>query len=162
MRSSRLSVFCTTTDDPNHVELKVKLEKKDPDFYTEAHLIVSGIRIVEHRNAAPASVEEVCQILSFSLEQGHYLCRKLADLEIIGMVEGAFDIKLYIKEHLKLEEIPKGVVESKLEKELQKFQTAKKQIDQKIESIKSEQAKKKQDLFAEIEQKLKDKFKKEV
>jgi len=55
-------------------------------------------------------------------------------------VEGAYGIKLYIKDHLKLEEIPKGPVESKIEKELQKFQTAKKQISQKIESIKSEQA----------------------
>ncbi len=162
MRSLRLFIAYATADGHNRLELKIKLERKDPDFYTEAHLIVAAIRIVEHRNAAPASIEEVCQILSFSLERGHYLCRKLAELEIVAMVEGAFDIKLYVKDHLKLEEIPKGVVESKLEKELQKFQTAKKQIDQKIESIKSEQAKKKQDLFAEIEQKLKDKIKQKV
>jgi hypothetical protein len=51
------------------------------------------------------------------------------------------------------------MAESKIEKELQKFQSSKKMISQKIESIKSEQAKKKQDLFAEIEEKLKKKIK---
>ena len=131
------------------------MDRQELDLYTNAHLVVAAIRVIEHKNASPASIEELCKVLSFSLEQGHYLCRKLAEMEIIGMVEGAYGTKLYIKDHLKLEEIPKGPVESKIEKELQKFQTAKKQISQKIESIKSEQAKKKQDLFAELEQKLK-------
>jgi hypothetical protein len=127
------------------------MDRQEPDLYTSAHLVVAAIRIFE----------ELCQALSYSLEQGHYICRKLVEMEIIGMIEGAYGTKLYIKDHLKLEEIPKGPVESKIEKELQKFQTAKKQISQKIETIKSEQAKKKQDLFAEIEQKLKKKLKKD-
>lgn len=137
------------------------MNRKELDLYTSAHLVVAAIRIIEHQNASPASIEELCRLLSFSLEQGHYLCRKMAEMEIIGMVEGAYGIKLYIKDHLKLEEIPKGTLESKIEKELQKFQTSRKQISQKIESIKSEQAKKKQDLFAEIEQKLKKTIKKD-
>jgi len=135
------------------------MEKQETDLYTSAHLVVAAIRIIEHRNASPASFEELCQILSYSLEQGHYICRKLVEMEIIGMVEGAYGTKLYIRDHLKLEEIPRGPVESKIEKELQKFQTERKQFSRKIESIKSEQAKKKQDLFAEIEQKLKKKLK---
>lgn len=135
------------------------MDRQELDLYANAHLVVAAMRIIEHQSAAPASIEALCKALSFSLEQGHHICRKLAEMEIIGMVEGAYGIKLYIKDHLKIEEIPKGPVESKIEKELQKFQTAKKQISQKIESIKSEQAKKKQDLFAEIEQKLKKKLK---
>jgi len=134
------------------------MEKKDHNLYAEAHLIVAAIRIIEHQNTAPASIEEICRILSFSLEQGHYLCRKLAEMDIIGLVEGAYGIKLYIKDHVKLEEIPRGPAESKIEKELQKFQSSRKQITRKIESIKSEQARKKQDLFAELEQKLKKKL----
>ena len=138
------------------------MDGKELDLYTGAHLVVAAIRIIEHQNASPASIEELCKVLSFSLEQGHYLCRKLAELEIIGMVEGAYGIKLYIKDHLKLEDIPKVPVESKIEQELKKFQTAKKQITRKVESIKSEQAKKKHDLFAEIEQKLKKKLNKDA
>jgi len=137
------------------------MDGKELDLYTGAHLVVAAIRIIEHQNVSPASIEELCKVLSFSLEQGHYLCRKLAELDIIGMVEGAYGIKLYIKDHLKLEDIPKIPVESKIEQELKKFQTSKKQITRKIESIKSEQAKKKQDLFAEIEQKLKKKLNKD-
>jgi len=135
------------------------MNRQELDLYASAHLIVAAVRIIEYQNASPASIEELCRILSFSLEQGHYICRKLAEMDIIAMVEGAYGIKLYIKDHLKLEEIPRGPVESKIEKELQRFQTEKKQITRKIESIKSEQAKKKQDLFAEIEQKLKKKLK---
>ena len=141
-------------------QMNPTMDKQELDLYTHAHLAVAAIRVIEHQNASPASIEDLCKILSFSLEQGHYICRRLAEMEIIGMVEGAYGIKLYIKDHLKLEEIPKGVVESKIEKELQKFQTARKQISKKIETIKSEQAKKKQDLFAEIEQKLKKGLKK--
>lgn len=131
------------------------MDEPELDLYTHAHLAVAAIRVIEHQNASPASIEELCKMLAFSLEQGHFICRRLAEMEIIGMVEGAYGIKLFIKDHLKLEEIPKGLVESKIEKELQKFQTERKQISRKIETIKSEQAKKKQDLFAEIEQKLK-------
>lgn len=131
------------------------MDKQAIDFYDNAHLVVAAVRIIEHQNKAPASIEAVCTLLSFSLEQGNYLCRKLKEMEIIDMVEGAYGIKLFIKNHPKIEEIPRGHIESQIEKELQKFQSSKKQISQKIESIKSEQAKKKQDLFAELEQKLK-------
>ena len=137
------------------------MDSQEQNLYNRAHLVVAAIRIIEHQNAAPASIEELCKVLSFSLEQGHYICRKLAEKEIIGMVEGAYGIKLYIKDHLKLEDIPKVPVESKIEKELQKFQSSRKQISKKIESIKTEQAKKKQDLFAELEQKLKKNLKSE-
>jgi len=131
------------------------MDIQESDFYSNAHLVVAAIRIVGHQNTAPASIDEVCKVLSFSLEQGNYICRKLKQMEIIDMVEGAYGVKLFIKNHLKLEEIPRGPIESKIEKELQEFKTSKKHISEKIESIQSEQAKKKQDLFAELEKKLK-------
>jgi len=137
------------------------MDRTNIDLYTGAHLVVAAIRVSEYQNGSPASIENVCRMLSFSLEQGYYICRRLAEMEIVGMVEGAYGTKLFLKDHLKLEEIPKGQVESKIEKELQKFQSSRKQISKKIESIKTEQAKKKQDLFAELEQKLKKNLKPE-
>ncbi len=128
---------------------------KGKDFYSDAHLVVSAIRILEHRNSVPPSIDEVCRIISFSMEQGNFVCRKLNEMNIINVVEGAFGTKLFIKNHLLLEDIPKGATEDNLEKELKKFQEAKKDYTQKVKLFQSEQEKKRKDRFAELEKKLK-------
>ena len=128
---------------------------KGKDFYYDAHLVIAAIRILEHRDSAPPSIDEVCRTISFSLEQGNFICRKLKEMDIINVVEGAFGTKLFIKNHLLLENIPKGTTEDNLEKELKKFQEAKKDQTQKIKLFQTEQEKKKKDLFAELEKKLK-------
>ena len=125
------------------------------DFYSDAHLVVAAIRILEHQNSTPPSIDEVCRVMSFSLEQGNFVCRKLNEMNIIDVVEGAFGTKLFIKNHLLLEEIPKGATEDNLEKELKKFQNTKKDYSQKIKLFQTEQKKKKKNLFAELEKKLK-------
>lgn len=128
---------------------------KGKDFYSAAHLVVAAIRILEHRNSASPSIDEVCRTISFSLEQSNFVCRKLNEMNIIDVVEGAFGTKLFIKDHLLLEEIPQEATEDNLEKELKKFQSAKKDYIHKIEFFKAEQEKKKKNLFAELEKKFK-------
>ena len=63
---------------------------KPNDPYTSAHLVVSAIRLLEHQKGAAPSIEEVCKTLGFTLELGHMICRKLAEMVIIEIVEGAF------------------------------------------------------------------------
>jgi len=128
---------------------------QETDFYGSAHLFVAAIRILEHQNATPQSIDDVCRMLSFSPEQGNYICRKLKELDILEVVESAFGDKLYIHNHLKIEDIPKGKQVSRLEEELKNFQRSKNEISSKIESIKSEQAEKKKSLFEELEKNLK-------
>jgi len=130
---------------------------QETDFYGSAHLFVAAIRILEHQNATPQSIDDVCRMLSFSPEQGNYICRKLKELDILEVVESAFGDKLYIHNHLKIEDIPKGKQVSRLEEELKNFQRSKNEISSKIESIKSEQAEKKKSLFEELEKNLKKK-----
>jgi hypothetical protein len=125
------------------------------DLYTNAHLAVAAIRILAHKKGAPPSVDEVCHILSFSLEQGNFICNKLEEIGIVEIVEGAFGTRLFIKNHLKIEDIPRGDKVSGLEEELKKFQDSKKDFSKKIESFQAKQAKKQKDLFAELEKKLK-------
>ena len=98
---------------------------KKTDFYSNAHLVVAAIRIHDHQNAAFPTIHEVSRTLSFSMEQGNYICKKLIEMGIIEVVEGAYETRLFIKNHLQLEEIPRGPIESKIEKELQEFQTSK-------------------------------------
>jgi hypothetical protein len=126
------------------------------DLYTHAHAFVAGIRVCEFRKAGQPTVDDVCNLLSMSTEQGHHICNKLAELQVIECVEGAFGIRVFIRDHLKLEEIPRGETGSSMEDELKKFQDSKKQFSKKIESIKAAQAEKKKSLFAEVEKKLKE------
>ena len=136
------------------MEKEIK-QRKERDFYSNAHLFVAAIRVCEHRISASPSLEDVCKTLSFSLEKGNLICRKLKEMDIIDMVEGSFGDRLFIRNHLKLEDIPRGEEESKLEEELKKFQDAQKAFSQKIESFQTQQTQKKKNLFAEMEKKLK-------
>jgi hypothetical protein len=126
-----------------------------PDLYSNAHLVVAAIRIFTHKNSKNPSLNEVCKTLSFSLEQGNLVCKKLKDLGIIDVVEGAFENHLFIKNHLKIEEIPRDKKEDRLEEALKKFKDSKKDFSKKIESFQAKQAEKQKALFAELEEKLK-------
>jgi len=125
------------------------------DLYSNAHLVVAAIRIFTHKNSKHPSLNEICKTLSFSLEQGNLICKKLKDLGIIDMVEGAFENQLFIKDHLKIEEIPRDKKEDRLEEALKKFKDSKKDFSKKIESFQAKQAEKQKALFAELEEKLK-------
>lgn len=129
------------------------MEKKD--LYKSAHLIVAAIRILEHQNGMPPAIDTLGAVLNFSLEECSYLCRKLHEMEIIEIVEGAFGTKLFIKNHLELENIPRSTDDSSLKEDINKFMSSKKNYEKEIESIKAKQEKKQKDLFAQIDKKLK-------
>ena len=131
------------------------MQEKADDFYANAHLTVAAIRICEHRNSTPPSLEEICDALSFSIEKASLILRRLKEMDIIDVVKGSYGDRFFIRDHLKLEDIPRGQEENKLEEELKKFQDTQKALSQKVESFKAEQAKKKKDLFSEMEKKLK-------
>ena len=112
------------------------------DLYDEAHLLVAAIRIFNHLNSRPPTVEDLCQTIHISLERGNLICRRLEELEIIEAVAGSYGARWYVKDHLKLEDIPQ------------------KALSQKIESMKAEQKQKKKNLFADMEKKLKEELEK--
>jgi hypothetical protein len=125
------------------------------DLYKKAHLIVAAIRLLEYQKGTSPSIEKVCHMLSFSIEQGNLIVRRLKDLGVLDITEGAFGTHLFIRNHIAIENIQQGEQEDRLAHELEKFQNAQKERSKKIESLKAEQAAKKKNLFAEIEQKLK-------
>jgi len=131
------------------------MQKEQKDFYMQAHLMVAAIRVFEHKNSRPPTIEELCQTIEFSVEKGNFICRKLEELEIVEAVEGSYGTRLFVRDHLKIEDIPRGESENNFEEELKKFQDDRKAISQKIETFQAEQKQKKKDLFAEMEKKLK-------
>ena len=125
------------------------------DLYSTSHLFVAAIRVLTHQRSVPPSVDSVCKTLSISEERGYHLCRKLVEMGIVEVVRGAFGTKLFITNHLAIEDIPRGETESKLDEALKKFQNEKKDLSRKIESIKASQDEKKKKLFADLEKQLK-------
>ena len=131
------------------------MQDKVDDFYSDAHLTVAAIRVCEHRHSTPPSLKEICDTLSFSIEKASLILRKLKDMDIIDVVKGSYGDRYFIRNHLKLEDIPRGQKENRLEEELKKFQDTQKALTQKVESFKAERDQKKKDLFSEMEKKLK-------
>jgi DNA-binding transcriptional regulator GbsR (MarR family) len=131
------------------------MQDKETNFYSQAHLLVAAIRIYEHLNSRPPTLDDLGRTLKFSVEQVNIICRKLEELNIIEAVEGSYGVRLFIRNHLKIEDISRSEPESKLEEELKKFQNNQKAISQKIESLTAQQQQKKKNLFAEMEKKLK-------
>lgn len=125
------------------------------NFYTQSHLIVAAIRVLAHTRVEAPSVSEVCTLLSFSLEQGHLLCKKLHELEIIEMVEGPFGIRLFVRDHLKIEDIPRDSADSSLKEEVEKFQMNRKDYKDQIEKFQSRKEQEQKDLFAKIQENFK-------
>jgi DNA-binding transcriptional MocR family regulator len=126
-----------------------------PDAYENAHLAVAAIRIFTYQHSRHPSIDEICRILSISLEQGNLICKKLKDMGIIDVVEGAFENHFFIKDHLKIEEIPRDKKEDTLDDALKKFKDSRKDFSKEIESFQEKQVKKQKALFAELEKKLK-------
>jgi hypothetical protein len=151
--ASRVSIHVSKQKDGK--ENQNIMEDKNKNLYTDAHLFVSAIRICEHQNNTPPTIEDICRTLSMSIEHSSYLSRKLKQMGIIDVVEGSYGDRLFVRDFLKIEEIPRGDNESKLAEELKKFRESQKGLTQKIESIQTQQAEKKKNLFAEMEKKLK-------
>lgn len=130
------------------------------DLYTEAQLLVAAIRVCDHLNARPATIEDACRMLGFSVEHTGIICRRLVEMGVLDSVTGTFGERLFIRDHLKLEDIPRGEVSRKLEDEVRKFQDLQRSFTQKIEALQAEQAGKKKNRFAEMEKKLKEEIEK--
>ncbi len=128
---------------------------KHQSLYHDGHLFVAAIRVLENRNGSPPTLAQIAQLLSISTEQTGLISRRLSDCGIIEQVEGAFGERWGIQDHLKLEELPRVMDATELDSALKKFQAERQKMAQKVESIIEQQAKKKKDLFADIEKKLK-------
>lgn len=128
---------------------------KPNDLYTTAHLFVAAIRVLDHQERTPPALEAICRLLDYSEEKGSYLLNRFREQGIVDMVKSGFTDRIVVGNHLAIEELPRDTEESRLEQELKKFKKGKDVIKEKVASIKAQQAQKKQDLFADIEKKLK-------
>ena len=138
------------------------METHGKNLYSNGHLFIAGVRVWEHLNGKAPRIEDICQLLNMTLEQAGYLLRRLTELQVTEVVKGSYGDRIFIRHHLKLEEIPQESVENKLDAELKKFQDSQKQLVEKIDSMRAEQTEKKKSLFADMEKKLKEELDKKI
>jgi hypothetical protein len=122
--------------------------------YDDAHLFVAAVRFLSHRDQTPPDLDRVCQALKLSPEHGGLLCRRLTEIGAIERVTGAYGERLFVRDHLKLEDLPRTAQPDRLQDELDRFQQTQKGLTSKVENIRAEQARKRKDLFTEMEKKL--------
>jgi hypothetical protein len=125
------------------------------ELYQQGHLLVAAIRILEHGQKKQPSLTDICTCLSLSEESGHLICRKLLGLGVVEAVEKPDGIRLFIRDHLKLEEIPRTQETDRFHEEIEKFKASQKGLANKIEALKASNSEKKKSLFADLEDKLK-------
>lgn len=119
--------------------------------------MVAAIRVLEHQKKVPPSVEDICRCLSLSSEQGHRICSRLAEEQIVEVVEGAYGTKVFVLDHQLLEDLPRSEDSAGIADEVKKFQESRKGMDDRIAAFKAQQEEKKKNLFADIEKQLKKK-----
>lgn len=131
------------------------MKSSGTDLYSDAHLFVAAIRVLSHCNQTPPTLEQICRQLNISLERGGFIMRQMEKEEIIEIVKQPQGDRLFVKTHLNIENFQQRDSQSDLDNALSAFAAEKQAFSEKIESIQAQQAKKKQDLFAKLNDQLK-------
>lgn len=129
-------------------------------LYHDAHLVVAAIRVLEHQHQAPPTLEAVCGSLSYPPEKGNRICLKLHEMGVLRLVEGGYGVRLFIQDHLKLEDLPREAGGPSLEDALEDFRRTRLATDRSLDALKAEQQKLKQGRVSEIEKKLREELRK--
>lgn len=125
-------------------------------FYTNAHLFTAAVRILADQKNIPPTVDDICGLLNWSIEQSRLMLRRLVEAEILELTTQAFEDRIFIKNHLAIETFKDADTIDHLDQALEKFQHDRQQMEAKVAAIKSERQKKQTQLFADLEKQLKD------
>ncbi len=94
--------------------------------YNEGHVFVAAVRVLEHKESRPPTVEEVAALLGESREIAYHLARGLAEKGVLRLLTSPFDTHVEIADHLRIEELPRGESGPGFEEDLREFREKKK------------------------------------
>jgi|RhiMethySRZTD1v2_1073278.scaffolds.fasta_scaffold248380_2 hypothetical protein len=77
-----------------------------PPAQSQAHLAVAAIRVLQHQEQRPPTVEEIASLLRFSKEYTGHLVRALDAAGIVQIIKSAFDQRVEVRDHHKIEALP--------------------------------------------------------
>jgi len=90
--------------------------------YSEGHLLVAAIRVLEHLHRHPPQEKEVAGLLQWPEEKVIFLLRGLVEAGILARVGSAYDQRYEIRDHQKLEELPQDEGDPGLAADIQAFE----------------------------------------
>jgi DNA-binding Lrp family transcriptional regulator len=128
---------------------------RNQGLYTDAHLFIAAIRILEHRQGRSPSLKEIAEVLNLSSEETARISRRLDDAGIIGNAVSGIQERFYIIDHLLIETIPKEVKAPAMMEEVMRMKAEKEAKLNQLEVI-VKKGPVKQELFSELDKALKD------
>jgi hypothetical protein len=72
----------------------------------EAQLLVAAVRILEHQHRRPPAIDEIAELLRYSKEFTGHLVRALEPLGIVHTIKSPFEVRVEVRDHLKIETLP--------------------------------------------------------
>ncbi len=123
----------------------------------EAHLVVAAIRVLDHQLDRPPTPLEIADLLSRSESAVRLQLIALADLNIVLMVESAYETHAEVKKHLLMEELDEDSG-PEISEDLAAFDREKEAEAERMAKLfeSGEHEKKRQDQHARMDQELAD------
>ncbi len=125
--------------------------------YEDGHLIVAAVRVLSHSADRPPTPEDIADLLGLAPDFVRNLVVMLGDEGILKVVENPFEIRTEVKNHIKLEELPKEAQGPSIQDELDEFVKKKKKEveDTKKMFTMDEIEKKKQENMSKLDEEMK-------
>jgi DNA-binding Lrp family transcriptional regulator len=125
-------------------------------LYDEAQILLAGVRLFQHRERRLPSLKDLAEFTRFSPESVHHLCNRLEKIGALERIRGAFDDRICLKDPVKAESLRTVPDAPDIAEDVKKWKEQKETKLKEVESRFTGDAAKqeKEDLFAEIEQKL--------
>jgi hypothetical protein len=90
--------------------------------YSEGHLVVAAIRVLEHLHRRPPQEKEVAALLQWPEEKAIFLLRGLTEEGILARVGSAYDLRYEVRDHHALEDLPQDETDPGLAADIQAFE----------------------------------------
>lgn len=89
--------------------------------YEDGHLVVAATRVLTHKANKPPTPEQIADLLGQPVDFIRTLVVTLGDEGILKVVENPFEIRVEIKDHAKLDDLPREADGPTISDELDSF-----------------------------------------
>lgn len=125
--------------------------------YEDGHLVVAAVRVLSHQTDKPPTAESIADLLGLAPDFARNLVVALGEEGVLKVVETPFEIRVEVKDHAKLEDLPKQSQGPSIQDELEAFTKRKqKEVEdtRKMFTI-EEMEKKKREKLSKLDQEMK-------
>ena len=125
--------------------------------YEDGHMIVAAVRVLSHNSDKPPTPEDIAGLLGLAPDFVRNLVIALGDEGILKVVENPFEIRTEVKNHIKLEELPRESQGPSIQDELDEFMKKKKKEVEDTEKMftMDEIEKRKQEKLSKLDEEMK-------